>query len=189
MSSLNTRQYTAIVILQYIILLFDICVNSFASFARQHPTDLLVLYVYVIIFLAFLLAYYYQHFILHCTDFFFRIQDFCLIVALTLLLVNFFSTYIFQAGLIQLLYTRFRMTLILCIIYMILSISLHTWHITIHWSAPLKHYWTKGFHILYSIHRTVAVLYYYFYKRASLRIGDPRFYKGSVWVQKQLSIP
>ncbi|XP_070165972.1 transmembrane protein 138 [Polyergus mexicanus] len=161
MNSLNTRQYMAIAILQYIILFFDICVNSFASFARQHPTDLLVLYV---------------------------IQDFCLIAALTLLLVNFFSTYIFQAGLIQLLYTRFRMTLILCIIYMILSISLHTWHITIHWSAPLKH-WTKGFHILYSIHRTVAVLYYYFYKRASLRIGDPRFYKGSVWVQKQLSIP
>lgn len=47
MSSLNTRQYTVIVILQYVILLFDICVNSFASFARQHPTDLLVLYVYV----------------------------------------------------------------------------------------------------------------------------------------------
>ncbi|XP_071573871.1 transmembrane protein 138 [Temnothorax nylanderi] len=161
MSSLNTRQYTAIVILQYVILLFDVCVNSFASFARRHPTDLLVLYV---------------------------IQDFCLIVALTLLLVNFFSTYIFQAGLIQLLYTRFRMTLVLCIIYMILSISLHTWHITIHWSAPLEHYWTKGFHTLYSAHRTVAVLYYYFYKRASLRIADPRFYKGSAWLQKQLSI-
>ncbi|XP_024879083.1 transmembrane protein 138 isoform X2 [Temnothorax curvispinosus] len=161
MSSLNTRQYTAIVILQYVILLFDVCVNSFASFARRHPTDLLVLYV---------------------------IQDFCLIVALTLLLVNFFSTYIFQAGLIQLLYTRFRMTLVLCIIYMILSISLHTWHITIHWSAPLEHYWTKGFHILYSAHRTVAVLYYYFYKRASLRIADPRFYKGSAWLQNQLSI-
>ncbi|KAH0950941.1 hypothetical protein HN011_003686 [Eciton burchellii] len=161
MNSLNTKQYTVIVIVQYTLLLFDICINSFASFARQHPTDLLVLYV---------------------------VQDFCLIVALTLLLINFFSTYIFQAGLIQLLYTRFRMTLILCIIYMVLSISLHTWHITIHWSAPLKHYWTKGFHALYSIHRTVAVLYYYFYKRASLRIGDPRFYKGSAWVQKQLSI-
>ncbi|XP_018342214.1 PREDICTED: transmembrane protein 138 isoform X1 [Trachymyrmex septentrionalis] len=162
MSSLNTRQYTVIVILQYVILLFDVCINSFASFARQHPTDLLVLYV---------------------------IQDFCLIVALTLLLVNFFSTYIFQAGLIQLLYTRFRMTLVLCIIYMILSISLHTWHISIHWSMPLKHYWTKEFYTLYSAHRTVAVLYYYFYKRASLRIGDPRFYKSSAWVQKQLSIP
>ncbi|XP_077276790.1 transmembrane protein 138 isoform X2 [Temnothorax americanus] len=161
MSSLNTRQYTAVAILQYVILLFDVCVNSFASFARRHPTDLLVLYV---------------------------IQDFCLIVALTLLLVNFFSTYIFQAGLIQLLYTRFRMTLVLCIMYMILSISLHTWHITIHWSAPLEHYWTKGFHTLYSAHRTVAVLYYYFYKRASLRIADPRFYKGSAWLQNQLSI-
>ncbi|XP_011644082.1 transmembrane protein 138 [Pogonomyrmex barbatus] len=161
MSSLNTRQYTAIIILQYVILLFDVCVNSFASFARQHPTDLLVLYV---------------------------IQDFCLIVALTLLLVNFFSTYIFQAGLIQLLYTRFHMTLVLCVIYMILSISLHTWHVTIHWSVPLKHYWTKEFYILYSVHRTVAVLYYYFYKRASLRIVDPRFYKDSAWVQKQLSI-
>lgn len=122
------------------------------------------------------------------------------------------SRFNFQAGLIQLLYTRFRMTLVLCIIYMILSISLHTWHITVHWSAPLKHYWTKEFHTLYSAHRTgtsenlerhlvvesmivtqsfyeVAVLYYYFYKRASLRIGDPRFYKGSTWVQKQLSIP
>ncbi|XP_018375429.1 PREDICTED: transmembrane protein 138 isoform X2 [Trachymyrmex cornetzi] len=159
MGSLNTRQYMVIVILQYVILLFDVCINSFASFARQHPTDLLVLYV---------------------------IQDFCLIIALTLLLVNFFSTYIFQTGLIQLLYTRFRMTLVLCIIYMILSISLHTWHISIHWSTPLKH-WTKEFHTLYSAHRTV--LYYYFYKRASLRIGDPRFYKSSAWVQKQLSIP
>ncbi|XP_014473068.1 PREDICTED: transmembrane protein 138 isoform X1 [Dinoponera quadriceps] len=161
MNTLNTKQYTAIVILQYAILLFDISVNSFASFSRQHPADLLVLYV---------------------------IQDFCLIANLTLLLVNFFSTYIFQAGLIQLLYTRFRITLILCIVYMILSISLHTWHITIHWSAPLKHYWTRGFHTLYSMHRTVAVLYYYFYKRASLRIGDPRFYRGSAWLQKQLSI-
>ncbi|XP_014473069.1 PREDICTED: transmembrane protein 138 isoform X2 [Dinoponera quadriceps] len=159
MNTLNTKQYTAIVILQYAILLFDISVNSFASFSRQHPADLLVLYV---------------------------IQDFCLIANLTLLLVNFFSTYIFQAGLIQLLYTRFRITLILCIVYMILSISLHTWHITIHWSAPLKHYWTRGFHTLYSMHRTV--LYYYFYKRASLRIGDPRFYRGSAWLQKQLSI-
>ncbi|XP_025265491.1 transmembrane protein 138 isoform X2 [Camponotus floridanus] len=162
MSSLNTRQYTTIVILQYVILFFDICVNSFASFARQHPTDLLD-----------------PRFLSYCSPY----------PSLGELLFYLYfpgTEIIFQAGLIQLLYTRFRITLILCIIYMILSISLHTWHITIHWSSPLKHYWTKGFHILYSIHRTV--LYYYFYKRASLRIGDPRFYKGSIWVQKQLSI-
>ncbi|XP_020286500.1 transmembrane protein 138 isoform X2 [Pseudomyrmex gracilis] len=160
MNSLNTKQYTTIVILQNVLLLFDICVNSFASFARQHPSDMLILYV---------------------------IQDFCLVIALTLLLISFFSTYIFQAGLIQLLYTKFRMTLVLCIVYMILSISLHVWHITVHWSVPLKYYWTKGFYALYSMQRTV--LYYYFYKRASLRIADPRFDRGSAWIRKQLNIP
>ncbi|XP_046830481.1 transmembrane protein 138 isoform X3 [Vespa crabro] len=126
MSILTARKYTTIIIGQYLILFFDICVNSFGSFARQHPINLLVLYV---------------------------IQDFCLIVALTVLLVNFFSTYIFQAGLIQLLYIRFRMTLIVCILYLVLSIILHIWHITLHWSNPLTHNWTKGFHAIFAVHR------------------------------------
>ncbi|XP_035742890.1 transmembrane protein 138-like isoform X5 [Vespa mandarinia] len=126
MSILTARKYTTIIIGQYLILFFDICVNSFGSFARQHPINLLVLYV---------------------------IQDFCLIVALIVLLVNFFSTYIFQAGLIQLLYIRFRMTLIVCILYLVLSIILHIWHITLHWSNPLTHNWTKGFHAIFAVHR------------------------------------
>ncbi|XP_066599335.1 transmembrane protein 138-like [Prorops nasuta] len=162
MGTLTAKQYLVILIIQYLILLFDIFVNSFASFCRLYPTDLLVLYV---------------------------VQDFSQIVALTVLLVAFFSTYVFQAGLIQLLYARFRMTLVLCVTYVILSIGLHIWHMNIHWSTQLIHYWPKGFHALYSIHRTVAVLYYYFFKRALLRIGDPRFYEGSTWIQKQLSLP
>ncbi|XP_031833268.1 transmembrane protein 138 [Nomia melanderi] len=162
MSILSTRKYLATIIVQYLILFFDIFVNSFASFSRRSPTNLLILYV---------------------------IQDFCLVMTLTILLVNFFSTYIFQVGLIQLLYTKFRITLILCIMYMILSISLHTWDIKMHWSSPLRHYWSKNFHVLYSLHRGVAVLYYYFYKRASLRIADPRFYETSIWVQNQFSLP
>ncbi|XP_074104194.1 transmembrane protein 138 [Cotesia typhae] len=157
----TSKQYSAIVIIQNLLLLFDVCVNSFSSFTRSYPVELLSLYI---------------------------IQDFCLIVALTLLLVNFFATYIFQTGLIQLLYVRFRTTLVLCVLYIILSIILHIWHMTIHWNYPLTHYWTRGFHCLYSIHRTVAVMYYYFYKRASLRIGDPRFYEGSSWMEKQLNL-
>ncbi|XP_035742889.1 transmembrane protein 138-like isoform X4 [Vespa mandarinia] len=144
MSILTARKYTTIIIGQYLILFFDICVNSFGSFARQHPINLLVLYV---------------------------IQDFCLIVALIVLLVNFFSTYIFQAGLIQLLYIRFRMTLIVCILYLVLSIILHIWHITLHWSNPLTHNWTKGFHAIFAVHRI-----------------DPKLYEGSSWVEKQLSL-
>ncbi|XP_063988269.1 transmembrane protein 138 isoform X1 [Diachasmimorpha longicaudata] len=160
MNVTGCRQYTAIVLLQNLLLFFDVCVNSFSGFTRSRPVELLSLYV---------------------------IQDFCLIVSLTILLVNFFGTYIFQAGLIQLLYFRFRTTLILCVIYITLNISLHVWHMTLHWHQPLVHYWTKGFHALYAVHRTVAVLYYYFYKRAAFKIGDPRFYEGSRWVEKQLN--
>lgn len=100
MNTLNTKQYTAIVIVQYVILLLDICINSFASFARQHPTDLLVLYVYVIIVLLHKLYSMRVRVKLLTIKLvlFFRIQDFCLIVSLTLLLVNFFSTYIFQVS-------------------------------------------------------------------------------------------
>ncbi|XP_024939011.1 transmembrane protein 138 isoform X2 [Cephus cinctus] len=116
-----------------------------------------------------------------------RVQDFCHIIALAILLLSFFSTYVFQVGLLELLYTRFRLTLILSVFYIILSIGLHVWHVTIVWHDPFAYYWSKGFHALSAIHKIVAVLYYYFYKRAALKIGDPRFHEGSIWMQKQLS--
>lgn len=71
--------------------------------------------------------------------------------------------FLIQIGLIQLLYTKFRVTLILCIIYMVLSISLHTWDIKIHWSSPLKYYWTKDFHVFYSLHRAGNIFSIKFY--------------------------
>ncbi|CAK9820891.1 Transmembrane protein 138 [Anthophora plagiata] len=72
---------------------------------------------------------------------------------------------------------------------MILSISLHIWDIKVHRSSSNRCCWTKDFHILHSLHKGVAVLYYYFYKRASLRIADPRFYESSPWIQNQFSLP
>lgn len=32
-----------------------------------------------------------------------------------------------------------------------------------------------------------AVLYYYFYKRTALRLGDPRFYKDSQWLREEFA--
>ena len=32
---------------------------------------------------------------------------------------------------------------------------------------------------------SAAVLYYYFYKRSSLKLGDPRFYQESDWIRKE----
>ncbi|KAG9432437.1 transmembrane protein [Apis mellifera carnica] len=141
MNTINTKRYLVIIIIQYLILLFDIFVNSFTSFSRSNSINLLILYV---------------------------AQDICIVMTITLLLVNFFSTYIFQIGLIQLLYTKFRITLILCIIYMVLSITLHIWDIKLHWSSPFKYYWTTNFHILYSLHRGVT-LKLQFYTIISIR--------------------
>jgi hypothetical protein len=33
---------------------------------------------------------------------------------------------------------------------------------------------------------TVAVVYYYSYKRSALMLGDPRYYQDSPWLRKQL---
>ena len=30
-----------------------------------------------------------------------------------------------------------------------------------------------------------AVLYYYFYKRTALKLGDPRFYQDSEWIRRE----
>lgn len=51
MNTLNTKKYLVTVIVQYLILLFDVFVNSFAGFSRQNPINLLILYVYVMLFL------------------------------------------------------------------------------------------------------------------------------------------
>lgn len=47
MNTINTKRYLVIIIIQYLILLFDIFVNSFTSFSRSNSINLLILYVYV----------------------------------------------------------------------------------------------------------------------------------------------
>ncbi|XP_046734952.1 LOW QUALITY PROTEIN: transmembrane protein 138 [Diprion similis] len=162
MSSSWARQYTILFILQYIILLYDASVNAFVILCPNQQVDMLILYI---------------------------TQDLCSMVSLTILLGSFFSTYIFRVGLIHLLYSRFRLAIMLCVTYIVLSIALHSWHMTYQWTSPQIHHWNKGFHITYAIHRIVAVIYYYFYKRATLRISDPRLYETSSWEQNQLSLP
>lgn len=51
MNTINTKRYLVIIIIQYLILLFDIFVNSFTSFSRSNSINLLILYVYVFLLL------------------------------------------------------------------------------------------------------------------------------------------
>ncbi|XP_012260477.2 transmembrane protein 138 [Athalia rosae] len=161
MSFISAKQYTVVLIIQYILLLYDISSNAFVILSQQ-AGNMLVLYI---------------------------IQDLCIVVALTILLGGFFSTYVFQVGLMQLLYSRFRVTLVLCVTYLVLSIALHSCDISCQWTMSQICTQNRGVHVLYIIHRIVAVIYYYYYKRAALRISDPRFDEGSSWVQKQLNLP
>lgn len=55
------------------------------------------------------------------------IQDVCIILAIIVVFLLFFNTYIFQAGLVSLLIRKFKTTIIIAVVYLALSVGLHVW--------------------------------------------------------------
>uniref|UniRef100_A0AAV2LV17 Transmembrane protein 138 n=1 Tax=Knipowitschia caucasica TaxID=637954 RepID=A0AAV2LV17_KNICA len=55
------------------------------------------------------------------------------------------------------------------------------------WFNTNKYVWTDGLQVLFMLHRTASVLYYYFYKRTAECLGDPRLYEDSPWLQEIFS--
>lgn len=108
---------------------------------------------------------------------FFSVQDVCLITALAILLLSFFTTYVFQAsietilnsigsytgnfyfqtGLVYLLYERFRTTLVICMLYFILTTVLHIWSLITRWNNS-RYNWSTAFFILFVIQRLSKLL-------------------------------
>lgn len=138
----------------------DLFINSFGELFRTADVVLLVLYI---------------------------IQDLCIIFAIIVVFLVFFNTYIFQAGLVSLLIRKFKTTIIISILYLALSVGLHVWTMTLKWGAPRRFVWNEAFQALFVFQRVGAVLYYYFYKRTALRLGDPRFYKDSQWLREEFA--
>lgn len=169
--------------------------------------------------------------------FFLSFQDICLVLAFTVLLFSLYSTYVFQvsffrqfkycngngarfkkkmdfnfqAGLAELLYSKFRAALIVLAVYFLMTLAHHIWIIIDHHKTPNKHEWSTSLTTLFIIQRickwnekllfqvktcltsefesiTVSPLYYYTYKRAALRMSDPRFYENLDWVSEFLAI-
>lgn len=60
---------------------------------------------------------------------------------------------LFQAGLLELLYDRFRATIVISITYLILTITLHSWSLSERWEHPLEHIWPDGLIWLYVTQR------------------------------------
>ncbi|XP_060523749.1 transmembrane protein 138 [Cylas formicarius] len=155
---LTTFRFSVILTIQTALLGIDLGVNIISLLTRQSNAIMLMLFI---------------------------IQDACLVLALSVLLLTFFSTYVFQTGLVYLLYERFRFTLIICMFYFVLTTIVHLWSLIMRWNH-LKHNWNAIFLSFFVIQRLTSVLYYYYYKRASLRISDPRFYEEVEWEQNRL---
>ncbi|XP_023030387.1 transmembrane protein 138 [Leptinotarsa decemlineata] len=156
---LTTRRYTAVLFSQTLLLLIDFIINVVLLYARESNSVMLILFI---------------------------IQDACLILDLSALLAVFFSTHVFQTGLVYLLYERFRNTLLVCMGYFILTTAVNIWLISLRWNN-FSHSWTSAFLVMFIIQRFSSSIYYYYYKRAALRISDPRFYEDIDWDQQKLS--
>jgi hypothetical protein len=60
---------------------------------------------------------------------------------------------LFLAGLVELLYNRFRATIVISTTYLIITITLHSWSLSERWEHPLEHIWPDGLIWLYVIQR------------------------------------
>ncbi|XP_004874401.1 transmembrane protein 138 isoform X4 [Heterocephalus glaber] len=155
---LQTSSYSLVLSLQFLLLAYDLFVNAFSELLRMAPVVQLVLFI---------------------------IQDIAILFNVIIVFLMFFNTFVFQAGLVSLLFRKFKGTIILTAMYFALSISLHMWVMNLRWRNSLGFVWTSGLQALFVLQRLAAVLYCYFYKRTALRLADPRFYRDSQWLRKE----
>lgn len=153
------ERYRPILYLQYLLLAVDLFMNSFVEVLRYENVILLVLLV---------------------------IQDVCIMFSVIVVFLLFFNTYIFQAGLVNILVNKFKITIAVTFLYFALCVGLHVWYMTERWVDPDAYIWDiGGLRALFIIQRTAAVFHYYFYKRTCLKLGDPRFYQDSEWIKNE----
>ncbi|XP_030324573.1 transmembrane protein 138 [Calypte anna] len=157
---LQTSNYSLVLFLQFLLLFYDLFVNSFSELLCNAPAVQLVLFV---------------------------IQDIAILFNVIIIFLMFFNTFVFQAGLVNLLFNKFKGTILLSAAYLALSISFHVWIMNLRWRDPNRFIWTEGLQILFVFQRLVATLYCYFYKRTAVHLGDPLFYQDSLWLRKEFA--
>uniref|UniRef100_A0A1A8KPL9 Transmembrane protein 138 n=1 Tax=Nothobranchius kuhntae TaxID=321403 RepID=A0A1A8KPL9_NOTKU len=153
---LQTGNYSLVLLIQLVLLAYDLFVNSFSELLRGEAVIQLVLFI---------------------------IQDIAVLFSIIIILLMMFNTYVFQVGLVSLLLERFRALLMFSTLYLTLSICLHCWVMNLRWLESNHFVWTDGLLVLFVFQRTAAVLYYYLYKRTAEFMGDPRLYEDSLWLR------
>ncbi|KAF6201617.1 hypothetical protein GE061_004010 [Apolygus lucorum] len=164
--SLTTNAYIVTLAIQTLFIILDIAVNELLQWSdlREHLVAIIIVFGRRVRVTATL------------------IQDVILLLAAMVLGHTLFRTHVFKAGFVKILLDRFKFTIIFMILYMFLTIVYQLVVVSTRWSRIEDHVWPTGFTFLFATHRLIAIFYYYFYKRASLRVSDARFYDEE-WVK------
>ncbi|XGW08406.1 hypothetical protein V3C99_011046 [Haemonchus contortus] len=115
------------------------------------------------------------------------LQDTLILLSVIVLIIAFSSTFVFQAGLIFLLFRRFASTLIAAFVYLAVSISLHYVTLNNRWErSTTSIFFTPPILVLYVAHKCCAVVHYAMYKRAALLLADPKYHGDSEWLRSKI---
>ncbi|KAM6204394.1 transmembrane protein 138 isoform 1-T1 [Sarcoramphus papa] len=123
---LQTSNYSLVLFLQFLLLFYDLFVNSFSELLRTAPAVQLVLFI---------------------------IQDIAILFNVIIIFLMFFNTFVFQAGLVNLLFHKFKGTILLSAAYLALSISFHVWVMNLRWRDSSRFVWTEGLQTLFVFQR------------------------------------
>ena len=156
---LENPRYSFLLLLQLLLLAVDMLCNSFAILLGNSTITLVVLFI---------------------------VQDTALIGAQVVLLLSFFNTFAFTAGLLNLILKKFMWALVFGGVYLLVSIGYHVWLVVTRWSSPVPYSWTGWLQAMYAIQKLVAVCYYYMHTRAAYRLSDPRYYGETEWMKTHM---
>jgi len=159
LSTMIPVRYRILLYLNILLITADLFINTFSEFLAPNTFGQLIIFI---------------------------IQDVCIVLSITLLVVMVLTTYVAQAGLLCLLLRMFRFSIVIACLYLALCAVVQALILTQRFSDDLfiKSAFKKPEVLaFYVIQRTFSVLYYYGMKRAAYRLSDPHFYQSSKWLQ------
>ncbi|XP_064490170.1 transmembrane protein 138-like isoform X2 [Ornithodoros turicata] len=114
-------------------------------------------------------------------------QDFCIILSIMVQGLMICNTFVFQAGLLQVVLRTFGPSLLFSVSYLALSILLHLLHTVVSWNGSncVQHDWLFA---VYVLQRFAAVCHYYLHKRTALFLAQPKYYGQSEWLQRHVFV-
>ncbi|CAL8103782.1 unnamed protein product [Calicophoron daubneyi] len=120
-------RYQILFMIQLVMLLYDIFANAFSEYLGTSNVYMLVIYT---------------------------LQDLLIITAAIALCLEFSSTFIFQAGLVGVVLSKFKGALISSAIYFLFCLGIHAWSLTVRWTNMMAVPSSTGYFLLFAAQRT-----------------------------------